>query len=254
MINHVRTLLLNNGQAGFSPETYPGEEVVPAYRPRQLSGALLTAHQLLFGIHPDRLFLNFRLAQLLGWLHATETGEYLTFRDSRLTYQPEALTTADWFQPTISDPAVQLLAPPVADNGQGWSCFEYRLTLAESTLQIQEINPVPKTTSTVLVFSGGLSAPINLPDSSASIRVAEDLAASGRISLRARPAHDLGQILAAWVAICGPALVTEIFVTDTPPFPELYQRWKSKPLDTERYAALLLAFAYHLESQPARSQ
>ena len=86
MINHVRTLLLN--QTGGSPVR--GEQYVPPeFAEIPLSTQLMNVREQLFGTNPSRETLNYRLAQYLTLIHATELREFVTALDPRLTY-PQA--------------------------------------------------------------------------------------------------------------------------------------------------------------------
>lgn len=86
MLNHFRTLLLN---ASPNVGGYPGEEFVPpAFKPLVLTGALEAVRNVLFGLNPDRLMLNYRVQQLLAVIESTELRSFVTKLDSRLTYDP----------------------------------------------------------------------------------------------------------------------------------------------------------------------
>jgi hypothetical protein len=84
MINHARTLLLNDGEA--KPDT-PGEELIAAnFSALPWDSTMLEARRLLFGNNADRIALNFRLRQFMELLHATELRQFITDLDSRITY------------------------------------------------------------------------------------------------------------------------------------------------------------------------
>jgi hypothetical protein len=88
MINHARTLLLNKNRDRMHYSDYGYEYVPAAFRPVTLPSTLSTLRQLLFGTNPDNYFLNFRVNELLSYIHATELAEYVYRLDPRVTYWP----------------------------------------------------------------------------------------------------------------------------------------------------------------------
>lgn len=89
MINHGRSLLLNVSGSRYQPQ-YLGEEYIPPdFVSVSLPSYLQTARRILFGARPDRVFLNYRVRDLLHSIHETELAEYLYALDSRVTYWPE---------------------------------------------------------------------------------------------------------------------------------------------------------------------
>lgn len=67
---------------------YGYEYVPPAFKPANLPPALAVIRQLLFGSSPDNYFLNFRVNELMSYIHATELSEYVYRLDDRVTYWP----------------------------------------------------------------------------------------------------------------------------------------------------------------------
>ena len=66
MINHIRTLLLNDKGSNSAGANYPLEEYVPPdYQTVKLPFELKRVWQVLFGLAPDRAYLNWRLHQLV---------------------------------------------------------------------------------------------------------------------------------------------------------------------------------------------
>jgi hypothetical protein len=89
MINHARTLLLNIDGTRYQPQ-YLGEEYIPpAYSAVTLPSYIQAARRILFGGNPERVFLNYRIRELLHTIHETELAEYLFALDPRVTYWPE---------------------------------------------------------------------------------------------------------------------------------------------------------------------
>lgn len=76
-----------------------GYEYVPNdFRPVALPNALNTMRQLLFGAQPDNYFLNFRVNELMSYIHATELAEYVYRLDPRVTYWPRS-ANRPYFEP-----------------------------------------------------------------------------------------------------------------------------------------------------------
>jgi hypothetical protein len=129
MINHARTLLLNVGSGTYAPGVL-GEEYIPTYTPIKLPPFLQLPHKILFGTNPDRVFLNYRAAELLRLLHQTELAEFLYALDPRVTYWPKA--TTEFFRPAEQVIAqkifglytlkLNVIGKPTADNKIG-RCF-----------------------------------------------------------------------------------------------------------------------------------
>lgn len=89
MLNHLRTLLLNeDGSAGL-PEGVFAEEHVPAeYRPVLENSAIRKVRNTLFGTRADRSAKNYRLRQIMPLLHSRELEEYVLALDPRISYWP----------------------------------------------------------------------------------------------------------------------------------------------------------------------
>jgi hypothetical protein len=89
MINHARTLLLNQDKSRAHSADL-GYEYVPAeFKPAKLPQALTAVRKILFGAAPDNYFLNYRCRELLSYIHQTELAEFIYRFDPRVTYWPE---------------------------------------------------------------------------------------------------------------------------------------------------------------------
>lgn len=88
MINHARTLLLNKPRSRMHYSDYGYEYVPTDFRPVVLSSTLTNIRQLFFGANPDNYFLNFRVNELMSYIHTTELAEYVYKLDPRVTYWP----------------------------------------------------------------------------------------------------------------------------------------------------------------------
>ncbi len=92
MVNHVRTLLLNEDGAGE-------EYVPPGYRKAQLPEALQRVRDILFGPSPDRRMLVYRVRQFMAILHSTPLATFVTRADPRITY---TLVAEPSLQPSLT--------------------------------------------------------------------------------------------------------------------------------------------------------
>jgi hypothetical protein len=97
MINHARTLLLNAPRSRTHYSDYGYEYVPPEFTPVSLTSTLENLRRLIFGSTPDNYFLNFRVNELLSYIHATELADYIYRLDPRVTYWPKI--SSPYFEP-----------------------------------------------------------------------------------------------------------------------------------------------------------
>lgn len=91
MINHVRTLILNQSASSPSGLNYGlvgSEFIPPTYQPVVLTPALQRLRDVIYGTRPDVMMLLYRTFQLMGLLHGSELSRYVTWFDTRITYLP----------------------------------------------------------------------------------------------------------------------------------------------------------------------
>jgi uncharacterized membrane protein len=106
VINHVRTLLVNQDGHGSLPGA--GEEYTPpTYKQVTLTDSLQKLRAVLFGTAPDRQMLLYRTRQFLAILHSTPLADFVVSDDTRLTY---TLDVEPGLVPalTVSDPGYPL--------------------------------------------------------------------------------------------------------------------------------------------------
>lgn len=97
MINHARTLLLNQARNRTHYSDYGYEYIPPTFKPVVLPSVLQNLRRLFFGTAPDNYFLNFRANELMSYIHTTELAEYVYKLDPRVTYWPKKDLT--YFEP-----------------------------------------------------------------------------------------------------------------------------------------------------------
>jgi hypothetical protein len=186
MINHARTLLLNHPRSRTHYSDYGYEYIPPAFKPVGLTPALTIIRRLLFGSSPDNYFLNFRVNELMSYLHATELAEYVYRLDNRVTYWPRI--GRPYFEPagkrvTITQIYGQPQRLTVAGNisaltAIGKACNFYTVSLrrvtedAAADLQM-EVRYEGKINSRFTVAVPNLNSPpiVALPDTELNLRL-----------------------------------------------------------------------------------
>lgn len=259
MINAVRTLLLNRGRDGVHYAS-PGEEYVdPTFIPRRQPPELRRALSQLFGTSPDRLYLNYRLHQVMQVLHSTELEQYVYHLDARVTYQPfTAMNFMDGvFGQTVETfnaaPELVIHGTHDADEGVGLTTASWRLDVVDSSqVQVQRLSP-PYTNGLVEYgSSGGLSSYVSLPGSQLRCKF-KTTDAAGRgwlITSRARPMEDLSVRFSRLLQTLDDRLLTAVFATRAEPWTTLWNSYQDNQLFPYRFSGLILAFALYADTLP----
>jgi hypothetical protein len=120
MINHYRTLLLNQADQGN-----PDEYIAPNYTPLVLPPALLNFYNLIYPVGSTRFYGQFIEFYLESLLHATNQCQFLTSFDPRITYELPDL--ANYF-------AIDQISMPIS------SAFNYPLLVSGSYVVSPNIN------------------------------------------------------------------------------------------------------------------
>jgi hypothetical protein len=168
MINHARTLLLNQGGPHLPQAGVLGDVYIPAFRPVQ-DGPMSDLRQLLFDARAyDGLV--YRTAQYMAVLHSTEYEQYLFDLDSRITYNPQA-SGLSAFRPGFSYTGPYRLVASQQPPWAGYLQTRWRVTVlddggvsGEPTLFIEN-NTTGESATVTPVFdtSSGVSSQIPLP-------------------------------------------------------------------------------------------
>jgi len=140
MINHARTLLLNMPANKAWRDAGSYEYIPPTFTPITLSSKLGAIRTTLFGAAPDNYFLNFRVRELLRYIHETELAHYVYALDPRVTYWPE-YRDVDFSAPkqlkitqTAGQPRrVAVVGQFDVNNASGRAARQYTITLAPGT-------------------------------------------------------------------------------------------------------------------------
>lgn len=259
MINHIRTLLLSrDGGQGYGYD-FPGEEfVLPAFRAKAMPTFLSGAFRMLFGSNPDRLYLNYRMRQIMALLHATELEEFVLLPDKRVTYWP---LVDDGFPDAFINSTNQYLGPftrlfvvgtAVADDGAGQSELQWKVRQYGSGpyyIEITRQTPPAPPESTEITFTDSLSEEIPLPGSALRFRIEQPISAGVEwiITARAKPVRDFGATLQAAIRLIPQSGIDNLFLSEIAPIPTLKRVWLDHSLFAYKYSAMLLSIAYYLD-------
>lgn len=252
MINHVRTLLLNRaGDHGYGWD-FPGEEFVPPlFKAKTVPAFLQSGLKILFGANPDRLFLNYRMRQIMTLLHSTELAEFVLGLDSRVTYWP---VTSDEFVDTVFQPAIERFTGPgelflvgshTPDDGAGSVELQWLVEVLSGGL-VQVTRQTPPMASEIYAYttSKQLSSQVPLMGTGYSFRLqGEAVGSTWLVVSRVRPAKDFSETLQSAAKTMG---IDLLFLSPTEPVPTLRSIWGQHPLFAYKYGALLLGIAYYL--------
>lgn len=260
MINHIRNLLMNVKKAGFAPD-FPGEEYIPeTFVPRKLNTSLRLARQLLFGETPDRLYLNYRMRQLMMLLHSTELAEYVYHFDRRITYLP--FPKDDLFEGVFgmtikqiegTDDRLYVRGEHVANEAQGQVEQLWDIIVTSSTkVRVDKRREPFASLEYDIDYSKGLTSPVPLQGSALTVQWHEvPVGTRWQILSRVRPSTDLGSLLPRLVPAFGGKGDQEVFPPMAPePIATFERVWRQHELAPYRYSALLLSFAWRINEFP----
>lgn len=194
MINHARTLLLNI-PAKANRRGEPGYEYIdPSFKPIELPRAVAAAHKILFGAAPDNYFANFRVREILHYIHQTELESYLYRFDPRVTYWPEqhkhffdvAKKTVRVTQRVGAPRRLNVTGTFSADNASGTAKHTYSVNLSQipgQTFEVAVQKNENSTTPEITAISNTNAPPIILlPQTDLRLRVNFDTKADyGRL-------------------------------------------------------------------------
>lgn len=263
MINHVRTLLMNRTREGY-PQDYPGEEYIqPDFIPKKLRLELQLIHRQLFGVAPDRLFLNYRVRQLLTIMHSTELVEFIYDFDPRVTYTPlvddESLFD-EVFVTTVRQVAgsgntLYVSGEHVTTPGDNRLQQTWDVIVTEDAIRVDKRSLPTDSVLHPANYNGGLSNLIPLVGSGLSVRIKEaPINTRWTINSAAQPVDDVGQVLAQLESSISDGGFQLLFpITTQEPLTTLKNIWNRNHLSAYRYTALLLATVYQINEMPQDS-
>ena len=233
--------------------TFFGEEAVPAdFRELVYPSFINAIRAQLFGSNPDRSMFNYRLWQLMRFLHSTEDlAQYVTDFDPRVTYVDSLRTDLfdpESFTPVITQAAGALAtlheqAGPAPPDLVGRVFHQYVVEiLSSSTVRVRQETTPRKESIVNYTFANGLSSRIDLFDSGYGVLLGTDSAGtSWKFEVRNRPTFDLGSI-AASISMIGRTVFLELFgLAPEEPFRTFKNLWETNEETVFRLGGLLLA-------------
>lgn len=258
MVNHVRTLLLNRASLGDAEHSEPGGAVIPPdYRPRRLPAFLQQMLERLYGTHPERLYQNYRLRQVMMLLHSSELESYVYGLDPRVTYLP--FDDDSFFEDVFRRKTTQLAgdtSPLIVhgehepDEGIGVCTQRYRVeVLDDDTVEVIRQTPPLTVSRQTYVREGGLSSYIALIGSGLRIRFHAAPGTAWQVESVARPRIDFTVLMHG----VGQALTTDGYAelfSGGEPQRTFRNLWEDHELFPYKYGGLLLAMAYYMDGLP----
>lgn len=261
MFNHARTLLMNiSGESGFIPD-YPGDELIPTdYRPVQLPGWLDVFRMRFFGATPDRAMLNYRVAEIMQTIAATELQSYVLALDPRITYSsyPKQLALPETFQPKVhrysgaANDFLTLVGSPVRPDSSGRCGYSYVVKIddiGQPSINIDRQTFPFIETENILSLNNGLSAEFDLPYSGYKIRVnTTNPQAAWTVKGFLRPQTTLAEIDQTLHSVGEPYLIQLLGVDSSEPYKTFRNCWYHHPELPYRLGGIILAMIYRTEA------
>lgn len=255
MINHVRTLLLNEPGERIPAGAHRSEAYIPLFKPVVLDTPLMKVYEVLYGTDPDYEGKLFRTAQYMAILHSTEFVEYVTALDPRITYDP--------LRPNLFD---QSYGTTVATSGaatltvlgvwqepafKGRMRSDWVVTLAGSQMTARHVQSGYEYTQLLTFTPAGASERFHLPkcDLDALITQAAPVVSQRWDILQRVPvSEDLGEVLTRLDDMSGASQRALLGVDSAEPyvsFRNMFETGRTLPF---RMSGVLLALAYRMEA------
>jgi hypothetical protein len=260
MFNHARTLLMNiSGEPGYIPY-YPGDELIPQeYRPVQLPAWLDVFRMRFFGANPDRALLNYRVAEIMQTIAATELQSYVLELDPRITYSsyPQQLALPETFQPRLhrysgnSNDILTIVGSPARPDSTGRCGYSYVVKIddiGQPSINIERQSFPAIETEQVFSLTNSLSPEFDLPYSGYRIRVnTVNPQAAWTIRGFLRPQTTLAEIDQTLHSVGEPYLLQLLGVSNAEPYKTFRNCWYRHPELPYRLGGIALAMIYRTE-------
>lgn len=290
MINHIRTLLLDESGQNKPDWSFPLEEFVPTdFSPQKFPAEVKRVWNTLFGLKPDRAYKNWRLFQLSTLAQSSDLLKYWFTFDPRVTHfdKPNDDYSQDYGKakvymtkgnslvslvlsysngfispfPEISltnqttrpdDLNVYFSGKLLPDDVNGKSYSSWKIDLNSSNeLQVQNLSNKALNKTYQLVFSSGLSQPIILEGLDLGILFKNAGEASWSIDAVSKPEKDIGVVLANLDSLSTTDL-QYVFSGSRPEVKTFKNYWTKNEDTAERLTALTLALAYKIDEKRER--
>jgi len=244
MINHYRTILLNESGSKNQDMTYPGEEYVdPSFTKKKITSKLDTVRKLLLGQSPDRAFINYRLKQITTMWHDSILKDEVVSADNRITYWPldtSVNSNINMFGTiTIEGSEKIRLAPSIrpVSSGSGRSMWllDAKVESGVCTVIDEKTKEIKYIPAKGVFFDFGNNIILNLPNG------------GYRITAIGVPSEDIGQVLVDCDLVKDTDIEFELFTGND----SLKEIWRRSDYISERLGAISLALAkkmYELKS------
>jgi hypothetical protein len=265
MINHLRTLLLNQPYSAFPGADYFMEEYVsPDFLTLVWPDYLRRIRAVLFGASPDRAMLNYRLAQCLSTVRTCQLSEYLLRFDARIAEQRQytrAFTMATIPSATsiVGDSALDLFGEAESPDAAGilqhrWLVEVTANSGIEMDVLVTTQTPARSPVEATYTVTSGLSAPISLPTSyfQCRVRSAAQVGDQWAVEYLARPTWDIGAIVAALEQLDMTVFQQLFGAGSAEPLATFEKLWRSK-IALYRLAGTVLAMGERLEQVRLKS-
>jgi hypothetical protein len=283
MVNHLRTLLLNENGSNRPGYSYPLEEYVASdFVVSKMPFECQKIWNILFGMSPDRAYRNWRLYQIAQFAEASDLKKYWYKFDNRITYLDrqaydeskvfgkvnvtKASTGAvidfvDSANGIVVDP-VQLQTDSesvgmflsgklISDESKGRCKNTWKIDLTSSTsLQVTNLTTNVSDYYT-LSFSNNLSSSVPLPGTGLTVQFRPVTSETWSLDTTAKPSTDVGTVLANLKSI-GDLEIGYIFSGDYPEYATFSEYWHKNENLAERISAVALGLAYKLEEKRAK--
>jgi hypothetical protein len=255
MINHARSLILNDVASNRPEAGTLGEEYLPTeYRMLDYSGTLDRVRTKLLGASNDPLYQNYRLAQLMAVMHGNQYAEEQALAlDTRYTYRPYKADFLNLdFAVEVSEVddknmTLKTTGVPTANAAIGKSLYRWNVrTAVGPELIVQELLTGQTATYNVTItdevtnsitLENGVILTVEVPSDIWQVE------AMWVVTSMARPDQDLGYLVADLNSL-GTGTVTDLFRNVPSSF---YNLWYQGVSLVDQLGGLLGAFVYKAE-------
>lgn len=243
-----------NNQPGYD---YPGEEHVPDdFRAATLSPYLRTIRGALFSNDPDRLLMNYRLAQYMSLLHASNLEQDVLELDSRVTYWPADNNLFDHYkkpysvkQISGSSKAFYVIGDVSSHSDRDRLYNEWIITVLDgSNVQVNRLSPPASAATVGYTVTNNLSSVLSLPGSPFSFRFESGVGSQWQVKILAVPKLSLGDVVNMLQIVDNDNVNTQLF--GSPPsgrYAQYKQLWIEHDELAYKLSGLLLAVIYRTE-------
>lgn len=252
---------MNRGRDG-APATGPGEEFVsPTFVPKKHPPGVQRAMVQLLGQRPDRLYLNFRMRQVMRMLHSTELEGLLYRLDNRVTYLP--ITNDEFFDEVFGQQVSQYaggVAVPLTihgshavDEGVGRTTLKWAVNVLDGTqIEVNRLTPPLAPKTYVYTQEAGLSGYVPLEPTNLRFKfpTANAVGVEWIIDSFARPEQDIGVRLAKMISVLDDETLTAIFPSTDEPYATLKNTFEDNDLFVYKASAVLIALALYMDTLP----